>query len=118
MTLATAIFLWSQSVDCGSYKLYISDRRGIWEYHLDFIQKHNIEADRGIHSFWVGVNEYADMPNKEFVEKMNGYKMRQGRSEGATYLRPSNVGDLPASVDWREKGYVTEVKNQVQALES
>ena len=36
-------------------------RRGVWEYHLNFIQKHNLEADRGIHTFFVGVNEYADM---------------------------------------------------------
>ena len=36
-------------------------RRGVWEYHLDFIQKHNLEAYRGVHSFYLGVNEYADM---------------------------------------------------------
>jgi cathepsin L len=36
-------------------------RRGVWEYHLDYIQQHNLEADRGTHTFWVGVNEYADM---------------------------------------------------------
>ena len=36
-------------------------RRGVFEYHLDFIQRHNLEADRGIHSYYVGVNEYADM---------------------------------------------------------
>merc|ERR1711963_983421 len=36
-------------------------RRRVFEYHLDFIQRHNLEADRGLHTFWTGVNEYADM---------------------------------------------------------
>lgn len=43
---------------------------------------------------------------------MNGYKMEK-KTSGSTYLPPSNVGDPPASVDWRPKGYVTGIKNQV-----
>ena len=44
---------------------------------------------------------------------MNGYKMSAGRTAGATYLPPSNVQVLADEVDWRTKGYVTPVKNQV-----
>ncbi len=44
---------------------------------------------------------------------MNGYKMREVDPKAPTYLRPSNVADPPTTVDWRTKGYVTEVKNQV-----
>ena len=87
-------------------------RRVIWEDNVQYIQHHNLAADRGEHTFWVGVNQYADMATDEFVAMMNGFKMSPNRTAGATYMPPSNVGDVPDSVDWRDKGYVTPVKNQ------
>ncbi|XP_062613287.1 procathepsin L-like [Saccostrea cucullata] len=89
-------------------------RRVIWESNLDFIQKHNLAADRGEYTFWLGMNEYGDMTNEEFRKTMNGYRMRNGTSGASLYLPPSNIGDLPDSVDWRPKGYVTPIKNQGQ----
>jgi len=89
-------------------------RRVIWESNLDYIEKHNLAADRGEHTFWLGMNEYGDMTNREFVSVMNGYKMRTAPSKAPTFLPPSNIGDLPDTVDWRTKGYVTPIKNQGQ----
>ncbi|XP_061165782.1 procathepsin L-like [Saccostrea echinata] len=89
-------------------------RRVIWESNLDYIQKHNLAADRGDFTFWLGMNEYGDMTNEEFRKTMNGYRMRNGTSGASLYLPPSNIGDLPDSVDWRPKGYVTPIKNQGQ----
>ncbi|KAK7099250.1 hypothetical protein V1264_003422 [Littorina saxatilis] len=89
-------------------------RRGIWESNLRMIQQHNLEADRGVHSYRLGMNHLGDMTRDEIVGLLNGFKMAANRTVGATYLAPSNVGDVPTQVDWRDKGYVTPVKNQMQ----
>ena len=51
----------------------------------------------------------------EFVRTMNGYKQSNGTRayDRVQYLSPLTGVNLPDSVDWRTKGYVTDVKNQV-----
>nr|ADC52431.1 cathepsin L2 cysteine protease [Pinctada fucata] len=99
-------------------KLYQNEeearRRLVWESNLDFITLHNLAADRGEHTFWVGMNEYGDMTNEEFTKTMNGYRMRNKTSNAPVFMPPNNMGDLPDTVDWRPKGYVTPIKNQGQ----
>lgn len=41
--------------------LLLCCRRLIWEDNVNYIQKHNLAADRGEHTYWLGQNEYADM---------------------------------------------------------
>lgn len=77
------------------------------------IAKHNSLYERGIKKYKLAMNEFGDKLHHEFVQTMNGFK-RQYQSHyenGSTYLSPANV-QIPKSVDWREEGYVTPVKNQ------
>lgn len=88
-------------------------RRKVWEQNLLYIHKHNLEADMNMHTYRLGVNEYADMTNEEYRKVLLGYRMNTTIPRGSAFLPPSNV-DLPTTVDWRKKGYVTPVKNQGQ----
>merc|ERR1712121_33296 len=89
-------------------------RREIFETHVRYIQGHNQAYRNGDVSFFLGVNEFTDLKNEEFVSKMNGYKGKGQPSYNPVYEAAENLRDLPATVDWRTKGYVTPIKNQGQ----
>ncbi|GAB1599399.1 cathepsin L1-like [Argonauta hians] len=100
-----------------SYKDMSSEiiRRVIWEKNLQRIVEHNMKADMGLSTYWLGMNEYADLTSDEFGEIMNRMKPRNLTNYTPRMLY-GDEGDsnLPSTVDWREKGYVTPVKNQGQ----
>ncbi|XP_026319315.1 cathepsin L [Hyposmocoma kahamanoa] len=83
------------------------------------IAKHNQRFKQGLVSFRLKQNKYGDLLHHEFVHIMNGFNrtshklagVRGQAQRGATYLAPAGVA-LPAEVDWRRKGAVTDVKDQ------
>ncbi|ESO95452.1 hypothetical protein LOTGIDRAFT_117223 [Lottia gigantea] len=101
-------------------KMYSDDsytetyRRSVWEKNLQFINSHNMQADNGMHSYRLGMNHLGDMTREEINKMLNGYTMKTTNSTGATFMPPSNLGDLPTTVDWRKEGYVTPIKDQKQ----
>jgi len=41
-------------------------RRQIFEDNVRYIQAHNLEADRGLHTYTLGMNEFGDMVSFRF----------------------------------------------------
>jgi cathepsin L len=91
-------------------------RRVTWESNLKKVQDHNLEADLGLHTYWLGMNAYADMNIDEFVKVMNGYNvsMRGQRTQDRHTFVFNPSLQLPDTVDWRTEGYVTPIKDQGQ----
>ncbi len=87
------------------------NRLTIWQENKAFVDAHNAAADK--HGFTLEVNKFSDLTNVEFTKTHNGYQMSDFPSS-ARMFSPNPRFQLPSSVDWREKGYVTEVKDQSQ----
>ncbi|XP_044520148.1 procathepsin L-like [Gracilinanus agilis] len=87
-----------------------SYRRRVWEKNLKLINEHNRLYKEGKKSYFMGMNQFGDMTDKEFENRLNLHvtpvkTRRIYRSKRAFHY-------LPKSVDWRKHGFVTPVRNQ------
>eukprot|EP00850_Spirogloea_muscicola_P010709 SM000064S19731 [mRNA] locus=s64:120221:123078:- [translate_table: standard] len=81
--------------------------------NLEFIVDHNGQGK----SYHLGVNQFADLTHDEFKATHLGLRLDAGntalRLGGGRPFSHANV-QAPPEVDWKAKGAVTDVKNQMQ----
>merc|ERR1712055_1031570 len=86
-------------------------RKGIFAANLAKISQHNEEYAVGEHSWKMGVNQFADLTHDEFMA-MQTLRVPDMPKAKKPYQMESKV--MASSVDWRDQGYVTAVKDQGQ----
>ncbi|XWS44491.1 hypothetical protein CRYUN_Cryun15aG0050000 [Craigia yunnanensis] len=85
-------------------------RFNIFKQNVARIESFNSAEDK---PYKLGVNQFADLTNEEFIASRNRFKGHMC-SNTATTFKYENTTALPSTVDWRKKGAVTPIKDQGQ----
>jgi len=78
--------------------------------NVDIINQHNDEYDRGLHTYYMGVNQYTDFTAEEFSAIL-GFK-EDPTLRGMIEPRNGNPITAPSEKDWRQEGAVLGIKDQ------
>lgn len=89
-----------------------AQRKLIFVKNLEFINEHNRQANIGLHNYTLGINQFADLTQSEWSQRFFGYNHHDHNLTTSKVVRLAPAKS--DSVDWRQKGAVTPVKNQGQ----
>ncbi|XP_024018332.1 ervatamin-B-like [Morus notabilis] len=85
------------------------ERLKIFKENMEYVKNFNSQKNQ---TFKLSINRFADLTNKEFIRYRTGGKL-VSRPPGVQSLAYEALsGDAPSSIDWRQKGAVTSVKEQ------
>ncbi|KAH8274501.1 hypothetical protein KR044_002091, partial [Drosophila immigrans] len=88
-------------------------RKQIFKDNAEFIKQHNQRHAAGEKSYKMGVNQFSDLLSEEFQAVMLSSINPNGSTTGSNQIfTPSPSVKIPDSIDWREMGAVTGVKDQ------
>lgn len=90
-------------------------RLQIFKENVEYIESFNSAGNR---TYKLGINKFTDMTSEEFKATKTGYKVEPAGQNSSNNFRYADVGEVPSQVDWRQKGAVTDVKNQHQCGKS
>jgi len=90
-----------------------SVRKNIFVDNALHIANHNERFEKGLESYTLEMNQHGDLLPHEFTAFRKGLKRSsEPACRNATYFQPSAALRAPSSVDWRNQGCVSKVKNQ------
>jgi cathepsin L len=88
-------------------------RYQVFKTNMDYVTKFNAQGE----SYKLSLNKFADLTNKEFNQLYKGLKVDVEADPSRLTTVVTDVpldGPVPSSVDWRQQGIVTPVKDQGQ----
>ncbi|XP_071398025.1 cathepsin S-like [Centroberyx affinis] len=87
-------------------------RRELWERNLMLITIHNLEASMGQHTYDLSMNHMGDLTQEEILQSFATLRPPTDlQREPYTFVGSADAA-VPDTMDWRERGCVTKVKDQ------
>ncbi|KAJ1402151.1 Peptidase C1A, papain C-terminal [Sesbania bispinosa] len=80
--------------------------------NLEYIEKFN---NAGNNSYKLGLNKFSDLTSEEFIASHTGLKIPHSKNNMASSsVATLDLTDIPSTIDWRQQGAVTGIKDQGQ----